>query len=372
MRLLVDFETYMKRKGYKWLPDQGLVSTSGRQLFNIAGAAPLLASGYPGDAESKLAASSQSCLRMSSFDTVGVENNKHIFFYMLGHFSFFQGDETQTKYQSCYEALEFLCHVLGLSETRLRVSVHPDDEVTHKTWGLLGLQEKQLECKTEKHTAEFISGKSGYRTKVGYQLSSGRVLYFWDLVYVQFDSPNFINLIPQILMESGMSLDRLYTVREDKEHDYKTSYWLPYLHNLSERMQIPVDKTAYRIADITQAAITLLSCGLKPGPKKQEYVLRKLLREIFTITYILNISPEHPLACGLQRSSFLTGHEPDSQVITERFNLELEAWNKVIEKGKTKLRELMINRTVLTEDNRRLLNEAYGLNDLIIEYTLAN
>ncbi len=372
MLLLKDFEKYMKRKGYAWLPDQGLVSTSSRQLFNIAGAAPLLATGYPRDTESKLAASSQSCLRMSSFDTVGTENNKHIFFYMLGHFSFFQRDEVQTKYQSCYEAIEFLCHVLGLSESRLRVSTHPDDEVTLKTWGLLGLQEKQLESKTSKHTAEFITDKSGYRTKVGYQLSSGRVLYFWDLVFVQFDSPNFLKLMPQILMESGMSLDRLYTVREDKEHDYETSYWLPYLHNLSERMQIPVDKTVYRIADITQAAITLLSCGLKPGPKKQEYVLRKLLREIFTLTYILNISPEHPLACGLQRSSFLAGRKPESQVITDKFNLELDAWKKVIEKGKTKLRELMINRTALTKENRRLLNEAFGLNDLIIEHTLAN
>lgn len=83
--ILARFQLHMSQHGALWLEDERVISRDPKQLFWVAGAAPLIYDGV--EPRAKDMASVQTCLRMDKFESIGEGVAHHISFPMLGHFS---------------------------------------------------------------------------------------------------------------------------------------------------------------------------------------------------------------------------------------------------------------------------------------------
>jgi alanyl-tRNA synthetase len=261
------------------------------------------------------ATTSQKCMRVSGkhndLDNVGPSLRHHTFFEMLGNFSF--GD--YFKKDAIPFAWELLTTVWQLPAERLYPTIFkgesgiPRDEEAHAIWQRfvpaariteLGLAENFWQmgdtgpcgrC-SEIH---FFRGnhvpceqESAGRPCLGIDCSCDRFVEVWNNVFMEFDRQpgGALNPLPAPSIDTGMGLERITAVIQDKLSNYDTDLFTPILQAIGQRagksyratLDDPSDVSMRVIADHLRAMTFLLADGVVPSNEWRGYVLRKIMR----------------------------------------------------------------------------------------------
>jgi alanyl-tRNA synthetase len=252
----------------------------------------------------KRATTSQKCMRVSGkhndFKDVGHSNRHHTFFEMLGNFSF--GD--YFKKDAIHFAWELLTRHFGLDPRRLWVTVFRDDDIAWNIWhSQEGIPENKILRLGEEDNfwAMGDTGPCGPCSELHYDFgksplpdhgdcdltcSCGRWVEVWNLVFMQYnrDSGGSLNPLPSPSIDTGMGLERITTILQDKQSNYDTDLFRPILNEISDISNTDYgadsnDDISMRIiADHARAATFVVGDGQYPGNDKRGYVLRKIMR----------------------------------------------------------------------------------------------
>jgi len=261
------------------------------------------------------ATTSQKCMRVSGkhndLDNVGPSLRHHTFFEMLGNFSF--GD--YFKKEAIPFAWELLTTVWMLSPERLFPTIFkgdagiPRDEEAHAIWTKLvpanritelGLAENfwamgdtgpcgrcseihyfrgnQVACEEERRGG----------TCLGIDCSCDRFVEVWNNVFMEFErqADGTLNPLPAPSIDTGMGLERITAVIQNKLANYDTDLFTPILAAIGERagrtygasLADPADVSMRVIADHLRAMTFLIADGVVPSNEWRGYVLRKIMR----------------------------------------------------------------------------------------------
>jgi len=235
----------------------------------------------------------QKCLRTADIDNVGRTPHHHTFFEMLGNFSF--GD--YFKREAILWAWEFCTDQkwLGLEPERLAATVYLDDNEAAEIWmnevglppenvGYLGEDENFWPANAPSQGPDGVCGPC---SEIYYHSPSGDV-EIWNLVFTQFnrvgDPPNNLRPLPSKNIDTGMGLERTAAVLQGVESNFHIDILRPLVEAAAEVCGISYDpksdngRRLRRIADHLRACTFAIHEHVYPGPNKQKYVVRRLLR----------------------------------------------------------------------------------------------
>ncbi len=264
------------------------------------------------------ATTSQKCVRAggkhNDLENVGYTARHHTFFEMLGNFSF--GDYFKEK--AVDFAWDLLTNGYGLPADKLWASVYLDDDEAYDLWHKrIGIPESRMIRLGEEENfwAMGDTGPCGPCSEIhldrGAQHGCGRpdcdvacdcdrFLEIWNLVFMQFnrDASGSMTPLPKPSIDTGLGLERLASVIQDKNTNFETDLIYPIIQrteSLSERSygSVESDDVAMKvIADHSRAAAFLIGDGVLPSNEGRGYVLRRIMRR--AIRYGRNIGLTQP------------------------------------------------------------------------------
>jgi alanyl-tRNA synthetase len=271
------------------------------------------------------ATDTQKCIRAggkhNDLDDVGRSRRHHTFFEMLGNWSF--GD--YFKRGAIEMAWELLTKVWQLDPTRLHVSCFegneaagiPRDTEAADLWKeIAGLPDDHIHYFGKDNFWEMgDTGPCGPCTEIyidrtedksgGPQVNGEdpRVMEIWNLVFIQYnrDATGKLTTLPAQHVDTGMGLERVCQVIQNKSDNYGTDLWTPLFDAISQISNLkytglfpktnaadPVAEAAspqlrhdiaFRvIADHVRCLTFALSDGAVPSNEGRGYVLRRILR----------------------------------------------------------------------------------------------
>jgi alanyl-tRNA synthetase len=239
------------------------------------------------------ATTSQKCLRTGDIDNVGRTAYHHTFFEMLGNFSF--GD--YFKREAINWAWEFLTDKkwLGIDPDRLTVTVYQDE--AEGIWQKdIGLTLDRIERLGEHDNfwpagapTDGPDGVSGPCSEIFYHPADGsEEVEIWNLVFTQFnrvgDPPNNLHPLPSKNIDTGMGLERAAATLQGVATNYHIDTLLPIVEAAGEVCGVKYEyesdngRRLRRITDHMRACSMSVHENVYPGPQKEKYVIRRLLR----------------------------------------------------------------------------------------------
>ncbi len=271
-------------------------------------------------------ADTQRCLRVSGkhndLEEVGIDTYHHTMFEMLGNWSF--GD--YFKKEALAWSWELLTEVYKIPKDRLYVSVFagddkeglPKDQEAYDIWKELISEDRILLGNKKDNFWEM--GETGpcgpcseihvdmrpdsERIKVdGSKLvnqDDPQVIEIWNNVFMQFNrlKNGSLEKLPNQHVDTGMGLERLVRVIQNKTSNYDTDVFQPLIQFISEESRIPYagdsnpgeegwgTSVAMRVmADHIRAICFCIADGTLPSNNKAGYVVRRILRRAVRYAY---------------------------------------------------------------------------------------
>ncbi len=249
------------------------------------------------------AVSIQKCVRAggkhNDLDNVGFTKRHLTFFEMMGNFSF--GD--YFKKEAIKFAWEFLTIELKLPKERLYASVFRDDQESYDIWlKEIGLSADHIVRLGEKDnfwqmgdtgpcgpcTEIYIDlEKNGCDKPCGPGCECDRFLEIWNNVFMQFDRQEDGTLLPlkQTGVDTGMGLERLAAVMENKDTVYHTDLFMPIIRQIEQltgriysTSPFEIQAAFHVLADHIRSSSMIIADGGTPANEGRGYVLRKIIR----------------------------------------------------------------------------------------------
>ena len=236
----------------------------------------------------------QKCLRTGDIDNVGRTAYHHTFFEMLGNFSF--GD--YFKRDAINWAWEFLTDKkwLGIDGERLTVTVYHGDDEAAGIWSSdIGLSPDRIERMGEHDNfwpagtpTEGPDGVCGPCSEIFYEDDFGDEVEIWNLVFTQFnrvgDPPDNLRPLPSKNIDTGMGLERAAACLQGVRTNYHIDILQPIVDAVADACGLKYDfasdegRRLRRITDHLRACAMAIHENVYPGPQKEKYVIRRLLR----------------------------------------------------------------------------------------------
>ena len=236
----------------------------------------------------------QKCLRTGDIDNVGRTAYHHTFFEMLGNFSF--GD--YFKRDAIWWAWQFLTQPkwLNLDPSRLSVTVYKDDDEAAAIWtDEVKLSSERVRRMDEDENFWPASAPSlgpdgvcGPCSEIYYQVDGSKSVEIWNLVFTQFnrvgDPPNNLRPLPSKNIDTGMGLERTASVLQGVDTNYHIDILRPLVEAAAQVCGIKYDpandngRRLRRIADHIRSCTFAIHENVYPGPNKEKYVVKRLLR----------------------------------------------------------------------------------------------
>ena len=260
------------------------------------------------------AASAQKCMRVSGkhndLENVGPSFRHHTFFEMLGNFSF--GD--YFKGEAIPFAWSLLTGEWKLPPDRLFATVFrgesavPRDDEAYEVWrrflpaeriGELGSADnfwqmgdtgpcgRCSEIYYFRGNALPCSEEAAGRSCRGLECECDRYVEIWNNVFMEFDRQpgGELTPLPAPSIDTGMGLERVTAVLQEKASTYDTDAFTPLLDAIGELAGTahrgtmePSDTSMRVVADHMRAMTFLIADGVVPSNESRGYVLRKIMR----------------------------------------------------------------------------------------------
>jgi alanyl-tRNA synthetase len=244
------------------------------------------------------ATTSQKVMRVSGkhndLDNVGPSHRHHTFFEMLGNFSF--GD--YFKKEALLFAWTLLTDVWKMPADKLVVSIFkgengiPRDDEAYDIWRGLGVPaDRILELGADDNFWQMgDTGPCGRCSEI-YFVRGGTgadpEIEIWNNVFMEFErsADGKLTPLPAPSIDTGMGLERITAVLQQKESNYDTDVFMPLLTEIGR-----LSKHAYTagmsasdvslrvVADHIRATTFLIADGVIPSNEWRGYVLRKIMR----------------------------------------------------------------------------------------------
>lgn len=241
----------------------------------------------------------QKCFRTTDIDSVG--DPTHLtFFEMLGNFSI--GD--YFKKEAIAWAWEYVIQHLNMPPEKLWITIFLDDDEAYHIWRSLGVPEERIIRMGE--ATNFWgpagdSGPCGPCSEIHYDLGRrvscssekcepgcdcGRYVEIWNLVFTQYnqDKTGKRTDLPRPNIDTGMGLERLTVIMQNKSSVYETTVFAPQLQHISKISgknygdEPNADLAIRVVAEHSRGITFLIGDGVQPSNEGRGYVLRRLLR----------------------------------------------------------------------------------------------
>ena len=241
------------------------------------------------------ATTSQKVMRVSGkhndLDNVGPSLRHHTFFEMLGNFSF--GDYFKR------EAIEFawtlLTDVWQMSPDRLVVSIFkgeggiPRDDEAYEIWRQFVPADRILELGADDNFWQMgDTGPCGRCSEIYYVRGTGNdpEIEIWNNVFMEFErsADGTLTPLPAPSIDTGMGLERITAVMQQKDSNYDTDLFMPLLQRIGELTGVAYGADPERdismrvVADHARSTTFLIADGVIPSNEWRGYVLRKIMR----------------------------------------------------------------------------------------------
>ncbi|HLJ35614.1 MAG TPA: alanine--tRNA ligase [Ktedonobacteraceae bacterium] len=333
--------------------------------------------------------SAQKCFRTTDIDIVGNERTL-TFFEMLGNFSV--GD--YFKREAIAFAWELLTEVYQLPANLLHPTVHPEDDEAPRWWHEIAGYPDEAIVRLEDNWwgPPGNSGPCGPDSEIYYDrgIEHGcgradckpgcdceRFLEIWNLVFMQYfqDLDGKRTPLPKKNIDTGMGLERLTMVMQDKESVFDTDIFRAIIDRFASLASTEygrnnkTDTSLRVIADHGRALVFLAADGVLPSNEGRGYIFRRLLRRAVrhgkllgldkpflseAADTVINLMKDHYVELGLQRDR-----------IVEILSLEEKKFNQTLNAGLALLTELIEvlkaqNKTVIPGDDAFKLYDTHG------------
>lgn len=315
-----------------------------------------------GPIEFTKATTCQKCLRTGDIGNVGVTAYHHTFFEMLGNFSF--GD--YFKKEAIHWAWEFLTTKkwLGLDPTRLTVTVYLDDDEAFGIWNNeIKLPANRISREDEGENfwpasspSQGPDGVCGPCSEI-YYLPPGatKPVEIWNLVFTQFNRvgnpPMNLHPLPKKNIDTGMGLERCASTLQGVLSNFEIDTLKPLCQAAGEivgakyEYSAPEGRALRRIADHVRACSFALHEGCGPGPEKENYIVRLLLRRAAMEGFLLG--KQEPFLYQLVPAVAEVMKQPYPEflqtvdAVANGIHEEEKQFQKVVESGITRFRRLV-------------------------------
>ncbi|HEY2146792.1 MAG TPA: alanine--tRNA ligase, partial [Pirellulales bacterium] len=247
----------------------------------------------------------QKCLRTGDIDNVGRTAYHHTFFEMLGNFSF--GD--YFKREAIHWAWEFVTDRkwLGIPADRLTVSVYLDDDEAFGIWNKeIKLSPDRIQRFGEGDNfwpanapSQGPDGVCGPCSEIFYHPPTGGEVEIWNLVFTQFnrvgDPPDNLRPLPSKNIDTGMGLERTASMLQGVDTNFHIDILRPIVEAAADVCGMKYDPASEtgrrlrRITDHVRACTFAIHEEVYPGPDKQKYVIRRLLRRAVLDGHQMNV-----------------------------------------------------------------------------------
>ncbi len=291
------FLKFFKTRGHKIIPSSSLVPESDLSvLFTTAGMQqfkPYYT--HPQDADrdfgNRNIVTAQKCIRTGDIDEVG--DATHLtFFEMLGNFSF----GGYGRREAITYAYDFIVKELGLKISYVTFykgeGMVPRDEESKSVWMSLGVRDIREDGNDVFWGPTGDSGPCGPTTEIYCKNADGQDVEIWNIVFNEYfcdgsreklnEGEAKLKKLDVMGIDTGMGLERLVAIVQNKKSVYETDLFEDAMSFIKEESVSYDQRSARIIADHFRASLLIIIDGVTPSNTARGYILRRLLRRVFT------------------------------------------------------------------------------------------